>query len=489
MSKNYLSRIIYFTLMVIGMLLLLNFIPADISGKYHLKSMDILSDIREDRIPITEPEIAEIEEPEIIEIEEPDTVAMELPVPSRVLSEWPENTTEFEDFSPEQNGMDAFFKAIEAKSSVRVAFFGDSFIEGDIFCGDFRELLQKEYGGKGVGMIPMSSSVSGFRKTVSHQYQGWKDYSLVDSFHTPPLGISGHAFIPDGDDTHAFYALPKKKGESSDSCTQVNLYYTLQPGYKSHVNYNINRQTTQTVSLKATGEVECLNIRDDKIGSIRFSFPDTTGLIAYGVSFEDTTGIIVDNFSIRGTAGTTFGKISSPILKRFDQLMGYNLIILEYGLNAMEAEKTEYKWYSKAMIETIQYLRNCFPEASFLLLSVSDRSMKKDGEYVTMPAVNSFVTSQRRACSETGIVFWNLFRAMGGEGSMAELANANPPKANKDYTHLTFAGGRWLANKLVETFKFENKRYHEKKDYFEKIPQGNTAHDVYVGGINVSESK
>ncbi|GHT71320.1 hypothetical protein FACS189455_2840 [Bacteroidia bacterium] len=438
----------------------------------------MLSDIRKDQPFITESDT--------INKEEADTIVTELPVSPLVLSDWPENTVGFEDFSPEQNGMDAFFKAIASKSPVRIAFFGDSFIEGDIFCGDLRELLQKAYGGKGVGMIPMSSAVSGFRRTVSHQYYGWKDFSLTDTSQTPPLGISGHAFIPKGDETWSSYSLPKKKDES-DSCMQVSLFYTLQTGYESHVNYNINRNTSQSISLKASGQVERLNIRDNRIGSIRFSFPDTAGLTIYGVSLEDTTGIIVDNFSIRGTAGTAFGKISSSALKRFDQLMGYDLIILEYGLNAMEGEKTGYKWYGNAMAKTIQYLQNCFPNASFLLLSVSDRSMKKDGEYITMPAVNSFVTSQRRACSETGIVFWNLFRAMGGEGSMIEWANANPPKANKDYTHLTFIGGRWLAKKLFDTFEFENKRYHEKREYFEKAPHKNTVHDTSADSIVTPE--
>ncbi len=481
MSKNYLSHTTYFLLLVIGMLLLLNFIPEDFLKNHQLKKMDILSDIRKEQIS----EI-KVDSIDTDYAEEADTLAVETPLPELVLPEWPENITGFEDFSPEQNGMDAFFQAIESRSSVRIAFFGDSFIEGDIFCGDFRELLQQKYGGKGVGMVPMSSAVSGFRKSVSHQHHGWKDYSLTDTSHTPPLGIAGHAFTPKGDESWASFALPKQKNDS-DSCTTASLFYSLQPGRESSVQYSINYSGTHTAPLKATGQVERLDILNDKIGSVRFSFPDTSGLITYSVSLEDTIGIIVDNFSIRGTAGTAFGKISSSILKRFDQLTGYDLIILEYGLNAMEAEKTGFKWYGDAMVKTIQYLQKCFPNASFLLLSVSDRSMKKDGEYVSMPAVRPFVISQRRACSDAGIVFWNLFQAMGGEGSMIEWANSTPPKANKDYTHLTFTGGRWIAKKLFETFEFENKRYNEKREYFEHHLQKDTVHHSSADSIRTSE--
>ena len=481
MPKNYLSHTIYFLLLVIGMLFVLNFIPEDTLKAHQLKKMDILSEVRTEQ-----PQTEVIASYETEEFEEADTIVVETPPPPLVLSEWPANAIEFEDFSPEQNGMDAFFQAIEDKSSVRIAFFGDSFIEGDIFCGDFRELLQQKYGGKGVGMVPMSSAVSGFRKSVSHQYHGWKDHSLTDTSRTPLLGISGHVFTPKEDDSWASFALPKQKGES-DSCSMASLFYSLQPGYQSVVRYNINRNGSHTASLKATGQVERFDIQSDKIGSVHFSFPDTAGLITYGVSLEDTIGIIVDNFSIRGTAGTAFSKISSSILKRFDQLAGYDLIILEYGLNAMEPERTGFKWYGDAMVKTIQYMQKCFPNTSFLLLSVSDRSMKKDGEYISMPAVKPFVNSQRRASADAGIVFWNLFQAMGGEGSMVDWANSSPPKANKDYTHLTFTGGRWLAKKLFETFEFENKRYNEKREYFEKNPPKDTAHHTPVDSILISE--
>ena len=514
MPKNYLSYTFYFLLLVAGMLLLLNFIPENSLKAHQLKKMDILSDIRTEQTQTIEFDVVDMEEDnlnvadvvdidDIVDIDNTDNVSdingindirgsgnvdadiEEMPLlPPSVLSEWPENMTRLEDFSAGQNGMDAFFRAIETKSSVRVAFFGDSFIEGDIFCGDFRELLQQKYGGKGVGMVPISSAVSGFRRTVSHQHHGWKDHSLTDTSRIPPLGISGHAFIPKEDDSWASFALPKKK-KDSDSCSVASLFYTLHPGHESVVRYNVNQYGAHTARLKATGLVERLDIRNDKIGSVRFSFPDTAGLVTYGVSLEDSIGIIVDNFSIRGTAGTAFGRISSSVLKRFDQLAGYDLIILEYGLNAMESERTSFKWYGDAMVKTIQYMQKCFPNASILLLSVSDRSMKKDGEYVSMPAVIPFVNSQRRASSDAGIVFWNLFRAMGGEGSMVDWANSEPPKANKDYTHLTFTGGRWLAKKLFETFEFENKRYNEKREYFRKNPPNDTIHSAPVDSIPI----
>ncbi len=455
--NNHIYKTIYLLLLITAFLLLLYFLPVSFLDALHLKPMDILSDIRKEN-PVN-PEVTDTL----------STVAPVVPQPPMQLSGCPENKICLEDFSPEHNGMDAFFAAIDSGQAVRIAFFGDSFIEGDIFCGDLREELQEKYGGTGVGMMPLSSPVSAFRRTIIHQYKGWKDYCLTDTFRTPPLGISGHLFVPQ-EDAWAYYSLPKEHA-ASDSCGKVSLFYKLK-ALSGSVYYTINGKGFESQPLEASGEIERLDILRNNIRNIRISFPDTTGLSVYGVSLEDTTGIILDNFSIRGTAGTSMGRMKAS-LPRFDQLMGYDLIILEYGLNMMEAEKTGYKKYEEDMAEIIRYLQTCFPNASFLLLSVSDRSMKKDGELVTMPAVPAMVALQKRVCAQTGIVFWNLFEAMGGKGSMVEWANSTPPKANKDYTHLTFAGGKYMAKLLFEAIEFENKRYNEKKDYLEKVhPNG-----------------
>jgi hypothetical protein len=189
----------------------------------------------------------------------------------------------------------------------------------------------------------------------------------------------------------------------------------------------------------------------------------------YGISLEDTTGIIVDNFSMRGISGTILKGLSTEKLGQFNDLLHYDLIILEYGLNVLEANRTNYEQYGENMIETIQHLQACFPETDFLLIGISDRSMRKNGQYQTMPAVPAMLAVQKKICAGTGIMFWNLYEAMGGENSMLGFVQSSPPRANKDYTHLTFKGGEYIGNLLFETFIYEKERYDEKKAYLEKI--------------------
>ena len=128
------------------------------------------------------------------------------------------------------------------------------------------------------------------------------------------------------------------------------------------------------------------------------------------------------------------------------------MIILQYGLNVVSPEVYDYTYYKKQMKIVISYLKKQFPQAGFLLLSVGDRDFRSDdGSYRTMPEIKYFIEQQREIAIENNIAFWNMFEAMGGEDSMYDLVHSDPAKANLDYTHINFRGGRFIAKKLFES--------------------------------------
>ena len=91
-----------------------------------------------------------------------------------------------EDYSDSTlRGMTAFYRALDDLAKrprhVRIAYFGDSFIEADILTADLREKLQQKYGGCGVGFVTITSMTSGYRPTVRHSFSGWSSHSIMDS--------------------------------------------------------------------------------------------------------------------------------------------------------------------------------------------------------------------------------------------------------------------------------------------------------------------
>jgi hypothetical protein len=415
-----------------------------VSDKLNVRRIDILSDIREDTSAI-------ISDASLLEILPPPPPVQDIPCPPGMVC--------FEDYSENQDGLDSFFSALDSVSQtpVRIAFFGDSYIEGDIFCADLRSNLQSKYGGKGVGLAPPTSPIASFRKTVKHSFSGWNTRSLTDAKEYSTIGISGYCFHPDKD---AWVRYSGVKIPHLEYIEQVSILYRLSEG-EVPISYSINNEKeSTTVNLTPSDRVAKYDVTADSIGTIRFDFPsDNHALCVFGISLQDRTGMIVDNFSLRSAPGTTLKLLPEDMLKQTDSLLNYRLIILQYGLNVMTANRKNYSSYQKGMQETVEYLKKCFPQSSILLLSIGDRSMRKDGEYVTMPGVSAMVSTQQTVCDNTGVVFWNLFEAMGGSGSMVEMVNTQPPRANKDYTHLNFEGGKYLGEILFNTIVFEKTRY------------------------------
>jgi len=367
----------------------------------------------------------------------------------------------FNDYSENRDGLRLFFEKLlnieTLNRPVRIAFFGDSFIEGDILSSDLRRLFQENFGGGGVGMMPVTSQVSGFRKTVVHQFSAWNTYSFNNYSDKSALGICGSVSTPNNN-AWVYYQGVKK--DRLNSWNRVSVFYAL-PDNNTRIFYKKNKGASVYANLPKSENIGRVDIKGG-CANIQISFPPVNNLYVYGVSLEDSTGVILDNYSIRSFSGTGLLHIPQKKLSQFNSLLQYDLIILGYGLNVAEAKRTDYKTYETEMVKTVNHLKESFPNTSILLVGVPDRSYKENGDYETMPGVLAMIEHQKNICKKSGIVFWNLFEAMGGKNSMPLFVNSNPPKANKDYTHLTFAGGEYLGNLLYETFMYEKEAYEKK---------------------------
>lgn len=80
---------------------------------------------------------------------------------------------------------------------IRTGYFGDSMIEGDLLTQTLRDLLQKEYGGSGVGYLPIYSKVASFRQTASVESSNLNDHNFMEKGIQNPY-LSGHYFTGSG---------------------------------------------------------------------------------------------------------------------------------------------------------------------------------------------------------------------------------------------------------------------------------------------------
>ncbi len=442
-SQNYLKQTLIGTALVIAILLALGAIPAFDIGGFHFKRINLLSDIlikEKKPAPVT------------------DTVAVIKPVYADTCKA---GVTCVEDYSSDTTGLDIFLSALEKSKSrkVRIAWFGDSYVEGDILLDPLRDTLQTLFGGSGVGFVPITSEVAGFRQTVIHSFSNWNTYSIVgkrsDSL---PLGPAGYTFIPLEDNTVSFKA--EKNRQHLSSFPSVKIFYgQCEDG---SIQYFIDDSAHRETLADGYGIHE-LSI-DESCKQFRFRIPAAKKLAMYGVSFESKTGVGVDNFSMRGNSGIGLSYVKEKMFTAFDSLHPYDLVILSYGLNVANEKSKNYDWYVRSMKNTIAMVKRAFPHSSILVLGCSDRADNIEGDLQTMPSVKRLIQEQRKMAAANGVCFWDLQQAMGGDSTMIRWADmAKRPLANKDYTHLTFYGGKKVATILLSTILYEQEKYERRK--------------------------
>ena len=193
------------------------FLPElEIAG-YTLKPVNLLSDVGVSSSKLHSPLIDE--EPLML-----DTIPEIKPA---FQEEHPKGMTIIEDFSRQEGdsvffvgrGMDHFYemlgKSRELARPVRIAYFGDSFIEGDILTDQLRADLQSEFGGEGVGFIDMASPTAGFRQSVRAYSKGWYAHSITDSvrFDRSRQGLAERFYVPIGRAYTNVNGIPNRKNK------------------------------------------------------------------------------------------------------------------------------------------------------------------------------------------------------------------------------------------------------------------------------------
>ena len=468
-------RIASFTLAVILGLVALGFVPSFEIFGMEFERVDILSQLRTEEIAedashnytadfdLLEQELAEAE----AQICEVDT----LPEPIPVRYEWivesrgsnnraalrsedfiptSANIVDFEDFDTlATTRFDAFISKLANGEDVRIAFMGDSFVEGDIVTCDLREELQSRFGGRGAGFIPADIPFATVRKSIKRTSSNWKTYSVMKPKEAPEalrerLFVSGYLAEGRAGATTRWQATTSHA--SLDSCTQARILL-------------ISRDTSRVeVVLGDTLRNEFMIAGDERVREIYVEGPVDDirlrvvegSVMCYGATMEGNGGITVDNFSVRSNNGHAIFGTSATVNRQVDELLGYDLVVLQYGLNIMQKGQRVYAKYRDQVRDMIAYAERCFPNAAIVVVGVSDRWVKntETNAYEPIGSVDALTSYQRAAADSCKVVFWNTSRVMKSLGGMPTFVSNG--WAAKDYTHINYAGGKRIANALTE---------------------------------------
>lgn len=432
-------------------------------GPLKIKNIEIFSDITKKPAPMR---VAKI----VTALPKKETLISKEPV-STITDESNKdvNTSNLDHF------LAGLLEAEENSGKVRIAYFGDSIIEGDIITADLRRNLQKKFGGQGVGFVPITSIAARSRSTINHSFSGdWRTVALhpqLSKQHMP--GISGFTFLPKIDPSlnpsmtsgkHSSVEYEASKlYKNNRTFPAVKLYYGPVRDI-AYVKYTIDKDEEETVELPQGEDVREVELADTDAQKIKMDFFAKGDAEIYGASFDDEEGVYVDNFSIRGYSGLTLDKLPSSMLAGFNKYFDYKLIVVHYGVNVSDfTKKKEFTWYKNQMVGVIEHLKKSFPDASILIVSVNDIAVKKNGKMTTKASIPLLVEAQQEMAKQTGAAFWNLYEAMGGADSMVDWVLDKKPLAAKDFIHFNHQGGKKVADLLTATLLKEYDAYKGKQ--------------------------
>ena len=488
---NQIARSFIFVALIVAILLALHFLPKITIGETELRRVNVLSDILPESMENGDglgyiPDVPEPPKPIVVatpatpvapadsqktarpvavddgvHLQPTDTTGLGAiaytPSTDSVnvvepVAEHPEGVTPILDYSQGQpGGMYHFYqqlaRARQLGRPVRIAYYGDSFIEGDIFSQDLRELLQDQFGGSGVGWVDCASQVHGFRQSVVHSFSGITEYEIVKRpFSNTNQGIAQRYFTATEGARITYKGARARRHQNQ--WAKAIFYLRSDGGLTLHTTMNGDSTVVDTiVGAPRLQTVECQDTVP--LSSVSYTLRGIgSGTLFYGVALEPLSGVVVDNFSMRGSAGYTLSQIPEATLAQFAVMRPYDLIVVHYGLNVANSGQSNYSGYTRNMGQAIEHLRKAYPQTSILVVSMPDRDQRASSGLHTMKGVEALVAYQQIMASDHAVSFFNLFEAMGGRDSMKGLVEQG--FANKDYTHINFKGGRHLARFLFD---------------------------------------
>ena len=340
---------------------------------------------------------------------------------------------------------DRFIEKLIDGQDVRIAFLGDSYIEGDILTQDLRDQLQRTFGGRGVGFVPCAIPFEIYRTSVRRSVSGWTAYSLMNTGSIPAsyrdkFFMSGYLAAGHRGSTARWQST--NTFPTLDSCSRARVLVTSRE--ESRIELVVNDTLKKQFTVPGADYVRELYV-EAPVNSIKMNIL-SGNVLCHGASLEGGKGVTVDNMSIRGTSGYTIFGSGAAVNRQVDKLWGYDLVVLEYGLNGMQPGQRDFTKYQNKLCDMIAYIKRCFPDAAILIVGVSDRWIKGEGGWKPMNSVEIMTPFQREASKLSGVAFWEMGKVVLSYGGIRGFVNNG--WAAGDHIHINFKGGARVAKPL-----------------------------------------
>lgn len=355
-----------------------------------------------------------------------------------------------------RTALDPFFASLDAVferkegSHATVVTLGNSLIASDHVTDVVRARLVARFGDGGRGFLlpDRLSKLGGRRVRTGRGSDGWDIHTFAQK---PPrrdeFGFTGsmHESVREGEQI----------AWKLSGATRARLFYLEHkdnPGFS----LELDGKPLMTVAPERPelAEDRVLELELDKAASTLRLKAHGKGVVLYGVALaKDSPGVVWDTIGVPASDAGMYVATDEGIFARQLAAREPSLVVVMIGGN--EIRSLSYGWQTPEEVRAqyaalIDRVKAAVPDAACLAVSPIDaaRATAAGAQLTTRRETLEVVALEREVALEKGCAFYNLFEAMGGEGSLERFHREG--LVNDDLVHPKGAGGDVLGNLLAD---------------------------------------
>jgi len=356
----------------------------------------------------------------------------------------------------------------------RAGHWGDSVIGGDGMTEAIRRKLQERFGDAGHGFHILGK----YNRWYHHRGMRYSEVREWDSClvifkcqrDTMRYGYGGVTSSSRGKAMSRFETMPKDPPPGiGDKVSRFELWYQKRPDGGSFELRADGReaQVVDTRAAEISDAVETLRVPD---GEHRFEVAALGSGVAhaYGVVMErDVPGVVWDELSLIGSFTQRLDYQNADHFAWQIKRRDVDLMVFIFGGNDLSREKGDLRAstepYEQEYARVVRKFRAGKPEASCMIMSLTDHAIKVGDAIVSRNIVARLAEAQGRVARSEGCAFYDTFTAMGGLGTIDRWRKAKPPLASPDLRHPTVTGQRHVAHSLYRALMHAYAAYRQRQ--------------------------
>ena len=323
--------------------------------------------------------------------------------------------------------MDVFYQSLleieegRAEQHATVATLGNSLIASDHITDIVRERLSERFGSGGRGMV-LADRISTYgRRTRSGLARAghWRPHNFAMGDRGKyPFGVSGvlHVSTKRG-------ARTRWKIDGEESADILFWDHPRASGFR----LRIDGEEVKRVKSKRRNMGRRIRVRIPEGAKKLDLIADGREMVSYGANLErEKPGVIWNTFGVPAAGSTTFFESNEKLFQSQLKLQNPSLVVVMLGGN--ETKRIQWGKRTKEQVERdfralLHRIRSDAPNASCLAIGPIDAvTGKPPKRFRTRPPLGWVINMQQRIAREQGCTYFNLFRAMGGAGSLKRFS-------------------------------------------------------------------